>query len=110
MRHADAVNAKGQTLRRITAVVANRKVQMKLIAFADQFARGAEDRALRIAHFNLQFSAIPLRSSRQREEARASQQADHPKEWRHLGLDVVPGSMSCTPARIGEGSGGITPL
>src|ERR1700676_187757 len=109
MRHADAVNAKGQTLRRITPVVANRKVQMKLIAFADQFARGAEDRALRIAHFNLQFSAIPLRSSRRREEARASQQPDHPNESRHLSLDVVPGSVSYTPAGIGRGTGVITP-
>ena len=108
-RHAYAVDAKGQTLRRIAAVVANRKVQMKLIALADQFARGAEDRALRIAHFDLQFSAIPLRSSRQREKPRASQQADHPNESRHLGLDVVPASVSCTPAGIDQGSGGITP-
>ena len=35
VRHAHPVDAEGEVLRGVAAVVANREVQMKLIAFAD---------------------------------------------------------------------------
>src|ERR1700682_59278 len=93
VRHAHSVNAEGEVLRGVAAVVANGKVKVKLIAFADQFSGGAEDRTLRVTHVNLQFSAIPLGCSRHRQKPQATQKADDPNEPRHHDLNVVSGSF-----------------
>ncbi len=61
MIQADAVNAEGQALCDVPAVVSGLKIQVELIAFADQFAGSAENRSLRIVDVDLQFSAVLLR-------------------------------------------------
>ena len=61
MVQGNAVDAERQILRGVAAVFPGLKIQVKLIAFAGQFAGSAEDGALRIMHLNLQFAAGLLR-------------------------------------------------
>ena len=60
----EAVDTEGQILRGVAAVESNLKGAMNLIGFAEQFGVGGQGCALRVAHFDAQFSARALAAKR----------------------------------------------
>src|SRR5579862_4496368 len=92
MRNAHTIDAERQILCGKATIVANGKVQVELISFADQLARCAQDRALRIMHFDLQFAAVVLRPGWKRKKSETSEESDNLNESRHGGLENAAGS------------------